>query len=231
LDGDAVTTWHPSDMPEDFWPKWLGNDVSNVGIWSVGYAVSSTAWKGTAMPLVDRATNILDLLELDDIGTRPIVFICHSLGGLLVKQLLRHACDSGNPEYQKIADQTKAIVFLSTPHSGADLASWLQHIGSLLRATVTIDELQAHDPNLRDLNQWYRNHKEISKIKTLVYCEKQTVGGILVVNETTADPGIAGVAVVPLDENHITICKPGSRESQVYRRVKKIVLETIRPPH
>ena len=56
LDGNARTTWHPNDKPNDFWPEWLGNDLPQVGIWSLGYAVSSSAWKGTTMPLVDRAT-------------------------------------------------------------------------------------------------------------------------------------------------------------------------------
>ncbi|HRE18891.1 MAG TPA: hypothetical protein PLW86_17780, partial [Rhodocyclaceae bacterium] len=81
------------------------------------------------MPLADRATNILDWLELDGIGCRPVMFICHSLGGLLVKQVLRHAGDFGNPAWKAVATQTKAVVFLSTPHSGADLASWVQYIG------------------------------------------------------------------------------------------------------
>ena len=139
LDGDARTTWHPKDRPDAFWPAWLGEDVPAVGVWSLGYAVSASAWKGHTMPLADRATNVLDLLELDGIGRRPIVFICHSLGGLLVKQVLRSAGDFGNPAWKAIATQTKAIVFLSTPHSGADLASWIQYIGGLLRTTVSVE--------------------------------------------------------------------------------------------
>jgi hypothetical protein len=35
LDGDALKTWHPSDKPDCFWPKWLGDELPNVGIWSV----------------------------------------------------------------------------------------------------------------------------------------------------------------------------------------------------
>lgn len=154
LDGDACTTWHPKDRPDAFWPAWLGEDIPAVGVWSLGYAVSASAWKGHTMPLADRATNILDWLELDGIGCRPVMFICHSLGGLLVKQVLRHAGDFGNPAWKAVATQTKAVVFLSTPHSGADLASWVQYIGGLLRATVSVEELEAHHPRLRELNLW-----------------------------------------------------------------------------
>ena len=74
------------------------------------------------MPLYDRANNTLDLLELEDIGRRPLAFICHSLGGLLIKQVLRNARDAANPSWQAIVRHTQLLVFLSTPHSGANLA-------------------------------------------------------------------------------------------------------------
>jgi len=183
------------------------------------------------MPLADRAVNILDLLELDGIGSHAVVFICHSLGGLLVKQLLRHAYDYGNPGYKQIAEQTRAIVFLSTPHSGSNLADWMKYVGGLLRTTVSVDELEAHHPRLRELNIWYRNHPNTPTIKTLVYCEKRKLAGILVVNETTGDPGIAGVVPVPVDEDHVSICKPADRKSQIYRRVVRLVLEIAEKAH
>ncbi len=230
LDGDATTTWHPKGDSECFWPRWLAEDIKGVGVWSLGYAVNSTAWKGTAMPLIDRGTNVLDKLELEGLGNRPLVFVCHSLGGLLVKQVLRHANDYGNSDYQRILDQTAGIVFLSTPHSGADIASWLSHIGSLLRLSVSVEELKAHDPQLRGLNNWFRNSPHARRIRTLVYCEKRTVAGLLVVNETSADPGITGVVPIPLDEDHISICKPNTRQAQVYRRVQRLIEDTLASP-
>lgn len=223
LDGDAISTWQANNDSANFWPRWLGEELPNIGVWSLGYAVSSTAWKGNSMPLADRAINVLDQLELEDIGARPIVFICHSLGGLLAKQMLRHAYDSGAQDYQRIAKQTKAIVFLSTPHSGSNIANWVQHIGGLLRTSVSIEELEAHNPRLRELNTWFRNHKQLSEIKIQVYCEKIAIKGLLVVDESSADPGIKGVIPVPMDEDHITICKLKDKNSQIYKRVKKII--------
>lgn len=203
LDGDAFRTWQATDAPKTFWPRWLGEDFPAIGIWSLGYAVSASAWKGHSMPLYDRANHTLDLLELDHLGRRPLAFVCHSLGGLLVKQLLRNARDSTDADWQRITEQTRLIVFLSTPHSGADMASWINYIGTLLRTTVSIEELQAHHPRLRELNSWYRDHATALGISTFVYHEKRKTGGLLVVDETTADPGIPGVRPIPLDENHV----------------------------
>ena len=51
LDGDARSTWHPKDQPLAFWPSWLAEDVAGVTVWSLGYEVNSSAWRGAAMPL------------------------------------------------------------------------------------------------------------------------------------------------------------------------------------
>src|ERR1700736_895453 len=110
LDGDATLTWCSNGDRNKYWPRWLGEQEPAIGVWSLGYAVSSFAWKGYTMPLIDRATNILGLIELQGIGSRRIICVCHSLGGLLVKQILRTAGDSADAKYKRIASQTTAIV-------------------------------------------------------------------------------------------------------------------------
>ena len=230
LGGSARGTWHPQERQDDdnFWPKWLGEDFPDVGIWSLGYEVEPFKWKGNSMPLADRATNILDLLDSYEIGDRPLIFITHSLGGLLVKQMLRNARDFG--KWQAIAFQTKGIVFLSTPHSGSDMASWIKHIGGILQTTVSVEELEAHHSRLRELNLLYRNDEQFSQIPMLVYCETRPTKGILVVNQTSADPGIKGVIPVPMDLDHISICKVEDKKSQIYRRVKRFIDNNLTTP-
>ena len=70
LDGDARSTWHKKDNPALFWPAWLAEDVPGVTVWSLGYEVSSSAWRGSSMPLSDRATNALATLETQGLGDR-----------------------------------------------------------------------------------------------------------------------------------------------------------------
>ena len=87
LDGDAKNTWQMKNQADSFWPGWLGEEFPDLGIWSLDYDAGALAWENT-MSLVDRANQTLDLLDLDGIGQRPLAFICHSLGGLLTKQML-----------------------------------------------------------------------------------------------------------------------------------------------
>jgi predicted alpha/beta hydrolase family esterase len=231
LGGDARGTWQQKRNDGDsFWSVWLGEDLPNVGVWSLGYEVEPFKWKGSTMPLVDRATNTLALLDSYGIGDHPLVFIAHSLGGLLVKQMLRHALDFGTPQWKAITGQTKGIVFLSTPHSGSDIASWMRYIGWILGKSVSVKELEANHSRLRELNQVYRNHERLKRIPIEVYCEKQKTSGLLVVDESSADPGIPGVVPIPVDCNHISIAKPESRNSLIYRRVKRFVQVCLRTP-
>lgn len=232
LGGDALSTWHPQGKCDDpnSWLYWLGQDLKDIGVWSLGYKAEPFAWRGTTIPLVDRATNTLALLDIDGIGDRPLLFITHSLGGILVKQMLRHAMDFGEPKWKNIVEQTKGIVFLSTPHSGSDLANWVNYIGKILRPTISVDELKANHSRLRELNLLYRNHERLSQIPMQVYCEKKRTQGILVVDETSADPGIKGVNPIPMDDDHLSICKPPSTEKLIYKRVKKFVSDCLTAP-
>lgn len=53
---------------------------------------------------------------------RPIIFIAHSLWGLVVKDALLSSRSSPEQHLRQILDCTRAILFLGTPHYGADLA-------------------------------------------------------------------------------------------------------------
>ena len=70
LGGNAYITWHPQGKKEadNSWLAWLGNDFKDVGIWSVDYEVEAFRWKGRSITLADRATNVMDLLDIYKIG-------------------------------------------------------------------------------------------------------------------------------------------------------------------
>jgi pimeloyl-ACP methyl ester carboxylesterase len=236
LNGDARSTWQPEGQPERFWPAWLCEDVPGVGVWSVGYPISSFGWKGSTMALADRAVNILDLLTTEGVGQqKPVIFITHSLGGLLVKEMLRKATDGSVKESKVLAEHTRGVVFLSTPHSGSNLANFVDYLKFLL-PTVSVDELQTQEPRLRELNTWYRNNVEKLGIATQVYCErKPTPSGknfwgqlvsTVVVDAVSSDPGIAGVTAVPMDDDHISISRP-LRNRQLYKGVTQFIFRCL----
>ena len=227
LDGDAVDTWMAGGRDENYWPQWLRDQFPNIRVWSMSYSASSIKWKGNGTPLEQRAKWILDQFDLKRLGDRPIMFVCHSLGGLLIKQALRKAHDSKNAFWKKIIEQTKVIYFLSTPNSGSDIANWIKHLSLVLQGTATLNDLTSSNPLLLELNEWFRDNVGDLKLNTFVYCENLPTLGLIVVNKTSADPGIPGVNPIALDENHISICKPWSRQSPVYERAMRLLTDYV----
>lgn len=63
-------------------------------------------------------------------SSRPVLFIAHSLGGIIVKEMLRRSrgCHAGQSHLRSVFDFTTGVVFFGTPHGGADPRGFLQHI-------------------------------------------------------------------------------------------------------
>jgi WD40 repeat protein len=239
LGGDAFDSWRHGKDESTSWPRWLGREFPQAGVWSIGYAASPTKWTrflgwcsehrrdaGQGMALPDRALQVLDSMVQRGLGERPIFFICHSLGGLLVKQILRKSADDSDGRLGKVFAQTRAVLFLATPHAGAALASLAGAFRTVFHATVTVQDLEAHDAHLRDLFDWYRNHAGRAGIRTTSYFELRKTKGITIVNPTSAHPGI-GADPVGLDEDHISIAKPRSKDSQVYRAANQMLRDNV----
>ncbi len=231
LGGDPYKTWQYYDRPDSFWPSWLAQDIPLLNIWTVGYEAAPSAWLGTAMPLSDRARNILDLLRLEGIGTRPLAFICHSLGGLVVKQMLRTADDATTPEASQFLQNTSALVFLATPHTGSLLANYLSKLSVIFRVSASIRDLEAYSAPLRDLNLWFRQKVAKQKIKSLVLFETQGIKisrvfrtrQVKVVDEASADPGLLDATPIGVDADHLSIAKPRNRADQIYLAVRHFI--------
>lgn len=62
--------------------------------------------------------------------SRPVLFVVHSLGGIVVKEMLRRSrgCHMGQTHLHSIFTSTMGIMFFGTPHAGADPRGFLQRI-------------------------------------------------------------------------------------------------------
>ncbi|KAK4210686.1 hypothetical protein QBC37DRAFT_447664 [Rhypophila decipiens] len=83
--------------------------------------------------------NLLISVANERIGapSRPLLFIAHSLGGILTKFALRISqdCTGGADAWMKaVRESAVGVIFFATPHSGSELASW----GELLRRMASV---------------------------------------------------------------------------------------------
>ena len=222
LMGSAASTWAHSGGAEAYWPLWLSKHAN---IWVVDYPAELFWWNssGAGMELPDRARSVLDYLVNFGVGQRPIIFITHSLGGLLVKAMLRAANDSKNRNWKRLLQSTKGIVFLGTPHTGASLGTLAELLKRVFGLSVNATQLASNSAHLRDLATWYSNNARSLRIESLAYYEKGNIKGIRVVDEASANPNVEGCEPVPSDANHLDICKPKSNTDPVYMGVLRFV--------
>jgi tetratricopeptide (TPR) repeat protein len=226
LGGHVYGTWRRTADDSTFWPLWLAQDVEGLNVFSLAYDAPASNWLGTAMPLQDRAVNILEIL-LSEPGLRsgPVIFICHSLGGLIVKKIILNLQQqaSRRPEAADLLERVTEIVFAATPHTGSAQATWLDRLRFLAWPSSVARVLVANDPSLRDINVAYRGLADDrrSTLRHRIYYETRTTAAGEIVDEASADPGLPGNPPVPIDADHINIVKPEDRASLLYMGVRQ----------
>lgn len=226
-----ATVWLSSDKHPEVWPLWLADDIPGLGVWSIDHDSAPTLWRGHAMPVVDRANNILPLLLGEErLAHGDIAFVAHSLGGLILEELLRVANDrsTGEPGVADFVRRVSRITFLGTPHRGADLATWAGILRMLVRPSSAAKGLARNDPNLRGLNSWFRRYAVDNGIAIQTLTETRRTFLFLVVAPDSADPGLPSDPI-PLDADHFGIASPTSRVSEAYVHIRTF-LKTPLPP-
>src|SRR5262249_23763342 len=84
--------------------------------------------------------------------------------------------------------------------------------------------LVRNDENLHDLNLWYRDWANAQNISHLVLTETKGLRILgMIVKPDSSDPGLAGARPIPIDGNHLTLCKPKDKTSDIYIQVAAFI--------
>lgn len=225
LGGHWKETWL---NPESgfYWPDALARQFSYSKVWSLEYEVAPTRWTGNALPLFDRAVEVLDLFRSKQIGFQPLCLITHSMGGLLGKTMLRHAFEA-QVEYGFFSKGLVGLEFICTPHTGSNLAALADFLSFCLRGTVALEELKRCAPQLRSLNQFYRTNAESLGICTRAFYETEPVSNIVIVPADIADPGILNVTPIPVPRDHFGVPKPPNDQDAFWLSTNQFLQEAF----
>lgn len=246
LGGDGRKTRSRDHNPELFWPGlWLPleTEIERARIFTFGYNASFRLGEAkSAANIADFAKELLFELRFGKthegesfvIGKTPLIFVAHSMGGLLAKK----ACLLGQNDehYNTLVRSISAIIFLSTPHRGSDLAEVLNKIliASFQSARKFITDLNRSSTALEEINEQFRHIAPRLSIWSFYETLPTLVGlrKMMVVEKDSAILGYSKEISRPLYADHHGVCKyssPGDRNYISVRNALGTLVEEIAP--
>ncbi|EXJ74810.1 uncharacterized protein A1O5_01506 [Cladophialophora psammophila CBS 110553] len=171
ITGSQTATWTAENDQgvKVLWPRDLLPDkIPDCRVIMYGYDANVVNFWAEA------SQNCLYQHARDLFNSRPIIFVVHSMGGLVVADALHRAKDALDRYEEDVYHLTYAIAFLGTPHLGAELASWASVGAKFLypfkRTNVRLVKvLETRSEELRDIQQ--RFHLMLRK--RAMACSKQ----------------------------------------------------------
>jgi predicted alpha/beta hydrolase family esterase len=230
LNGHRSRTW--TNSSREFWLPWLGKHLPDARVSTYGY--NANIIFSSRDPLDLRASEFLeDLLRcrLDNgVAEKPIVFVAHGLGGILVKQAMILASSTGST-WHGIFRNTAGIVFLGTPHRGsssANEAAACFHLIPFVHTPPLIRLLCKDSPLLVQIAEQFGDIWGPRRIFS--FCETEpTVGLKMVVPRKEAITYLRGEQIYDIQDcSHTEITKPESVESDLFTKFLFAIMSLLR---
>ncbi|WZH48136.1 uncharacterized protein QYS62_009302 [Fusarium acuminatum] len=162
-------------------------------------------------------TALASLRQSDKTHQRPIIFVCHSLGGLVCQDALVTARQRSEQHLQDIVNFTRGVIFLGTPHHGSSLAKFgelvSRSVGLLKETNSDIVQVLTRDSEvlarIQDSFQallMARSKDESSMIEITCFYEELPTKryGMIVPKHSAILPGYVSIGI---HKNHAEMTK------------------------
>ncbi|EAR6521682.1 hypothetical protein EVL08_21095, partial [Salmonella enterica] len=170
-----------------------------------------TRKKEINLPVSELSELLVTEMDVNLSDYKNVIFVAHSMGGLVAKSCILKMIKYGR------ANNLAGFISLAVPHSGAGLASVMS---AMITSNVQIKDLSVFSNETDALNREWLTIDSLPKSK-FVYGTNDTI----VAKQSALPIQVLAKDSVAVHEDHITICKPDSIENNVYKVVKKFVLE------
>ncbi|RMJ08732.1 hypothetical protein CDV36_011642 [Fusarium kuroshium] len=247
LNGSPDKTWTAKNgtfWPRDLLPTALKDEKANIIVYGYNADVNS---KATARNLTNSfvhqeaetlAESIINRRQREGTFKNPIIWVCHGLGGILVKQILIRSADIREPHLQhqrSLFISTYGLVFLGTPHTGSDATTWgliLQAMSDAIAPKrlfggepILLKTLKKDHEALTNINnQFWKIHRHF-EILMFHENEPSDIKGskIFVVREEAANPPLPHVIDFGIQATHLGMCKFDSLKTPGFMRIRAVI--------
>ena len=215
--GDAFSTWKNPEGKYFF--DFMKSDPSydHTDLYVYGFPSS---FFGTAFS-IDQAVSGLNQRLKDDhvLDHKQIIFVCHSMGGLVVQRYLL--------TYRITAQKVPLLFFYSTPQEGAAIT----RVATIVTNNPGIEQMFPYDKNryLQNLDgEWKQALAE--GLKTEIRCayETEPTFGVVIVGAASGTRNCFGVSTA-VGENHINIVKIKNSRDMAYVALRNAVSDIPAP--
>lgn len=251
LNGDPQKTWTAKNgtfWPADLLPASLRDAKANILVY--GYNADVYSKKHGSNPSDNfiylhaqtLVTSLTHYRKDEQTSHNPIIWVCHSLGGILVKRALLYSNDlkaSQHEDYRSVYVSTYGITFLGTPHTGSDMAGWGTILQGMSDAVVPrsffhsepvlLKTLKRDNETLQNINNHFLDIYQRFKILMAHENHKTDIKGakMLIVDSSSAGPQLPGVTYYAIEATHSGMCKFESRNAPGYRTVMILIREWV----
>ncbi|KAL4963063.1 uncharacterized protein BDV14DRAFT_202312 [Aspergillus stella-maris] len=241
LGGTSRWTWSKDHNDDLFWPLTflpLEPDLCLARILSFGYNAKFQKKGNTSTAVLDFAKTLLFDLKyaLDqengnlNIGSVPLLFVVHSMGGLIVKEAYMQG--QNDERYEHIVKSISAILFLATPHRGSNLAAVLNRVLEatwLSNSKVYISELSSDSLTLQKLNEQFRHIAPRLDIVSFYETQPTPIKGarVMILEKDSSTLGYPGEISKSLDADHHGVCKYEDRRDPNYITVRNALKSIV----
>lgn len=177
----------------------MPNEVPIARVVTFGYN-SAWAFSKSVMGINDFADDLLDRLKsirrTNTEAHRPILFICHSLGGIVVKSAMARAYEK-QYTFGTLISGIRGIIFMGTPHAGSGVATVAKVAGTIVNMLVPCQKIRSsllhtlstNSKELEDINRTFCHRFGHLKVASFIEGEifpglKSTVGLLLHIKDS-----------------------------------------------
>ncbi|CAL8581634.1 hypothetical protein XPA_007322 [Xanthoria parietina] len=246
LGGTSQQTWSRNRDLQFFWPReWLPSEpgFEQARVLSFGYnAHFASSGRKNMLDIADFAKDLLFGMKYGlnrnsqrlDIGKVPVIFVAHSMGGLVVKKA--HVLGQNDDQYRQSIRATSAMLFLSTPHRGTNLAELLNRILAVSIFNHSpkhyIAELKRNSPAIHDINEQFRNIAPHLNVFSFYETQQTAVGPrkMMVLEKDSSILGYPNEISKALEADHHNVCKYTNQQDPNYISVRNALKSLLPKP-
>ncbi|KAH8659272.1 hypothetical protein BGZ60DRAFT_414934 [Tricladium varicosporioides] len=243
LTGHYVKTWTLKRQKDSvFWPRDLLPKVESrtgpIRIMTFGYAAGQHGSQ-VDLDIEDAAWQLINELErvrtTPELTNRPIIFIVHSLGGLVLKKAL--IISNNMLSLRHILWSVEGIIFLATPHRGSALANTADNIlriTNVANAPVKfVKALKLKSVELSSLAEEFRQIVDQRKLPIASFYELRALNAIpcvhpIIVPKESAILHIQSERLYGAERDHRGIAKFESENDAVFLHIVDSIINFIK---